>query len=429
MDEMVYWIWLSLCCTPDTATFPKLLSHFDGAKAVYDADDKEISRAIGYNSSDRAALLDKSTERAEKIYAFCKRHNVGLLAYPSEAYPNALREIPTPPVLLYYRGVLPDFNRELFVAAVGTRSLSSYGRKSAFSISHDLASAGAIVVSGMATGIDGVALAGALSAGGRTVAVIGSGIDICYPAQHQRLAREIVKGGCVLTEFAPGTKPERYNFPKRNRIISGLSAATLVFEGRERSGALITARCAKAQGRAVYAFPGNVGAPQSELSNLLIKDGARLFTCADDIVRDFTDTYPGVLNPFSLSTERTVDMMATLTELSVVCLCPDDPVLRRPPVKRGEKKQEEPTEAPVHRAPAVSEPPTAEQTTVAEPPVGFDAEALKLYKRIPFTGDIAIESLVEEGETVREVMRRLLKLEMGRFVVMLPGDRVARKTK
>ena len=424
MDEMIYWIWLSLCCTPDTATFSKLLSRFDGAKAVYDADDKEISRAIGYNSSDRAALLDKSTERAEKIYAFCKRHSVGLLAYPSEAYPNALREIPTPPVLLYYRGRLPDFNKELFVAAVGTRQLSSYGRRSAFTVSHDLAATGAIVVSGMATGIDGVALAGALSAGGRTVAVIGSGIDVCYPAQHQRLAREIVKGGCVLTEFAPGTKPERYNFPKRNRIISGLSAATLVFEGRERSGALITARCAKAQGRAVYAFPGSVGSPQSELSNLLIKDGARLFTSADDIVRDFTDAYPGVINPFALSAERTVDMMATLTELSVVCICPDDPVLSQPKVSR--RKIE-----PAPKAEPVPPPdlPSADGAVRSEPPVGFDAEALKLYKRIPFSGDIAIEALVAEGESMREVMKRLLKLEMGKFIVTLPGDRVARKTK
>ena len=425
---MIYWIWLSLCCSPDSPTFAKLIAHFDDAKAIYDADLKDISRIIGYNCSDRSLLADKNTERAEQIYAFCKKHNVGLLAYPSEQYPNALREIPTPPVLLYYRGVLPDFNKELFVAAVGTRSLTSYGRKNAFKVSYDLACAGATVVSGMAMGIDGVALAGALSAGKHVVAVIGSGIDVCYPAQHQRLAREIVKTGCVMTEYAPGTRPDKYNFPKRNRIISGLSAATLVFEGRERSGALITARHAKAQGRAVYAMPGNVGSPQSELTSLLIKDGAKLFTSADDIVRDFSDSYPGVLNPFALKTDLPVDMMAVLTELSVVCLCPNDPVLKQP-----DRRSERPTPvtkrepAPV-RVQAESEP-ISERPAVQEPPLGFDAAAMKIYKRIPLDSDILIEELVEEGCTLRDVMKSLLKLEMCKFVVMLPGDRVARKTK
>ncbi len=430
MDTMVYWIWLSLCCTPDSPTFAKLIAHFPDAKAVYDGDEKEISRIIGYNCSDRTALLDKDIKRAENIYAFCKRHNVGILAYPSESYPNALREIPTPPVLLYYRGVLPDFNKDFFVAAVGTRSLSSYGRKNAFKVSYDLATAGATVVSGMATGIDGVALAGALAAGRPTVAIIGSGIDVCYPAQHQRLAREIVKSGCVMTEYAPGTRPTRYNFPKRNRIISGLCAATLVFEGRERSGALITARYAKAQGRAIYAMPGNIGSPQSELSSLLIKDGAGLFTSADDIVRAFADKYPGALNPFALKSELPVDMMATLTELSVVCLCPDDPVLAQPRRQssepRGEKKEyRADSGAPTGVAPIEEN----NGATVSEPPVGFDAAALKLYKRIPLHGDIPVEELVDEGIGLRDVMRCLLKLEMGKFVVMLPGDRVARKTK
>ena len=427
MDEMLYWLWLSLCCTPDSGTFAKLIAHFDGAEAIYKADIKEISRVIGYNSSDRTSLADKSLERAEQIYAFCKKHNVGILAYPSERFPNALREIPTPPVLLYYRGVLPDFNKELFVAAVGTRSLSSYGRKNAFKVSYDLATAGATVVSGMATGIDGVALAGALAAGRHVVAVIGSGIDVCYPPQHQRLAREIVKTGCVLTEYAPGTRPDRYNFPKRNRIISGISAATLVFEGRERSGALITARHAKAQGKTIYAMPGNVGSPQSELPSLLLKDGAKLFTSADDIIRDFSAGYGGILNPFALKCDLPVDMMSVLTELSVVCLCQGDPVFAQPRRKTGEKPgtaprkiaENRPDESPSEPAP----------TVVSEPPMGFDAAALRLYKRIPPEGDISVEELVVEGETLREVMKSLLKLEMGKFVTMLPGDRVARKSK
>ena len=284
MNKTVYWIWLSLCCTPDSATFPKLLEKFNDAEEIFNATDKQISACIGNNASDRSLLLKRDLSDAEKIYDFCTKRGVGIVTCASEDYPSPLRNISTPPVLLYYRGRLPDFNNKLFVAAVGTRSLSDYGRRAAFKISYDLACAGATVVSGMAMGIDGVALAGALSAGGSTVAVIGSGIDVCYPSGHLTLAREIVKNGCVITEFPPGTPPNRFDFPRRNRIISGLCSATLVIEGREKSGALITARYAQEQGRVVYAVPGNVGSPNSEVSNLLIKNGALLCTGAEDII-------------------------------------------------------------------------------------------------------------------------------------------------
>ena len=223
MDNMIYWIWLSLSCRPSGNTFGKLISEYDDAKAIYEADGKKISSIIGYRNSDRASLENKSLDRAEEVYAFCRKYKVGILAYNDERYPNSLRSIENPPVLLYYRGILPDFNRDFFLAAVGTRSISGYGRKNTFRICHDLASTGAIIVSGMAIGIDGVAMAGALSAGAKTVAVIGSGIDVCYPPQHLNLAREIVKQGCVLTEYAPGTQPTKFSFPARNRIISGLS--------------------------------------------------------------------------------------------------------------------------------------------------------------------------------------------------------------
>ena len=309
MDNMIYWIWLSLCCSPSGSTFAKLIKEFDGARAIYEATDKRVSSIIGYRNSDRRALENKDLARAEEIFAFCKKHSVGLLKYDDERYPQSLREIDSPPVLLYYRGVLPSFDNIFAVSVVGTRHLSDYGRKNAFNISYDLATAGATVVSGMAMGIDGVAMAGAIAAGGRTIAVIGSGIDVCYPPQHLRLAREIVKSGCVITEFAPGTPPSRYNFPKRNRIISGLSAATLVVEGPEKSGALITARYASEQGKAVFAIPGSVGSTNSQLTNLLLKNGARICTSAEDILNGFVDKYGKIINPFLLKERVGADMM------------------------------------------------------------------------------------------------------------------------
>ncbi len=419
MDITVYWIWLSLACTPSGSTFGKLIKEFDNPKDIYDADSKKISAIIGYRNSDRSALEDKGLDRAKEIYSFCKKHKVGLLHYADERYPDLLRQIENPPVLLYYRGVLPDFDRCFTVGAVGTRALSDYGRKNAFSIGYDLALAGATIVSGMAMGIDGVAMAGALSAGGKTVAVIGSGIDICYPPGHLKLAREIVKGGCVLTEFAPGTPPMKYNFPKRNRIISALSRATIVFEGAEKSGALITARYAKEQGRAVYALPGNVGSKTSQLSNLLIKNGAKICTSAEDVLNDFIDSYRGVINPFVLKDGIKADMMKTLSEYGVVAVCPGDDIFSVPRPAAAAKKART----------LVNEAIGEELREPVTPPVNFDKSALKVYKRIPTEGSCSLESLVDSEMNLREVMKCLLKLEMGGFIVMLPGEAVCLKFK
>ena len=419
MNKLVYWIWLSLACTPDSATFPKLIESFGDAEAVYNADSRALMKCLGSRASDRVKLEDKSLERAENIYNFCDKHKVGILAYPDERFPTSLRSIKTPPVLLYYRGVLPDFNRDFFVASVGTRSISDYGRRSAFKVCYDLATAGAIIVSGMAIGNDGVSHAGALSAGKPTVAVIGSGIDVCYPSSHLKLAREIVKTGCVLTEFAPGTPPDKYNFPKRNRIISGLCAATIVIEGREKSGALITARCAMDQGRPVYALPGNVGSDNSQLTSLLLKNGARAFTSAEDILKDFEKNYRGIINQFALKSRLAVDMMAQLSYLGISATCPSDKVFDSYP-KKAQRKVSGPRQD--EQSPVKSEQKTADLS-------GLDAKCIKVYKKIPLGEEVDIESLIEEELNLRELMKCLLKLEMSSFIEMLPGERVRRKSK
>ena len=415
---MLYTIWLSLACVPGSEAFGKLNSRFPTAEAVYRADDEAIAACISSKSRDYNSLIDKDTSRAEEVLNFCTSKNVGILTYYDQRYPKALKDIKNPPVLLYYRGSLPDFNSDFFISIVGTRHLTDYGRKNTFAISADLATAGAVVVSGMAIGIDGVAHAGALSANGKTVAIIGSGIDVCYPAQHKRLAREIVKCGCVMTEYAPGTKPDKHNFPTRNRIISGLSSATLVMEGRERSGALITAHHAKEQGRAVYAFPGNVGNSASEASNLLIKSGAKLFTSADDVVMDFELKSSGKLNPFMLRKSSHMEMSAVLRELEVACVAPSDEVFKTPRAK----KESPPTQEEVVKQ---------QQDELKDPEAdvsaaGFDKNILALYKKIPLNSECSIDELVDDVHSLRSVMQGLLQLEIARFVTMLPGDRVKR---
>ena len=422
MNRQVLWIWLSLACTPGNETFGKLISHFHTAEAIFSADKNDISDIIGANAKDLEALSDKNLDKAEEIFEYCTAKNIGIVNYCDSNFPLMLRSISTPPVLLYYRGKFPDFSSSFSVSIVGTRRLSDYGLNNSFSIARDLAGAGATIVSGMAIGIDGVAHAGALSAGGITVAVLGSGIDVCYPIQHKMLAREIVKNGCVITEYAPGTAPERNNFPKRNRIISGLSVLTLVIEGKEKSGALLTARHAQEQGRALYALPGNVGNPNSELTNLLIKNGAKLCVSADDIIRDYEAQSHGILNPFLLANMQKADPYQFLRAYSVSAVTQNDSVFRR--TNKNVKKKKDNVQNDEHQEIKDIESVSNEPTKSLE---SFDGEMLKIYKRIPQNEECTIESLVDSDLPLRNVMKALLKLEMGRFVVMLPNEKVKRK--
>lgn len=416
MDELLYTVWLSLSCTPGHETFSKLVSRFSTPENIYNADSDLIASCIGSRSKDYNLLINKNVERAKSIIDFCKRKNIGILTYFDEKFPENLRKIKNPPVLFYYRGVLPDFNRDTFISIVGTRLLTEYGKSNTFSVASDLARAGAVIVSGMAIGIDSVAHAGALTVGKRTVAVLGCGIDICYPTHHRKLAQNIVKSGCVITEYAPGTRPAKANFPVRNRLISGLSSATLLIEGRERSGALITARRAMEQNRYVYALPGNVGNVNSEASNLIIKNGARLFISADDIVRDFDKIYPGKLNPFALSESFQYDMEYILTELQVSAKTRSFDKMRSK--AKSSDKQIQPKE---------DDKSSKENIEKAEMEIAaFDKNALSLYKKIPLNKECSVEDLIDETHSLRDVMQCLLKLEIARFVIMLPGDRVKR---
>lgn len=416
MEDLVYWLWLSCACTPGKETFKKLLTKYETPKAVYLADGQELSSCIGARCCDLAALSDKNLQKAETILNFCQTKNVGILTYSDTRYPTLLKKISNPPVLLYYRGVLPDFENSVLVSVVGTRSLSDYGRKNAFTISRDLAKSGAVIVSGMAIGIDGVALAGALSEGKSTVAVIGSGIDVCYPNAHRRLAQEIVKRGCVFTEFPPGTPPNRYNFPCRNRIISALSEATIVIEGKERSGAVITARCAKSQGRVVYALPGNVGNRNSEATNLLIKNGAKPIISADDVLKNNEIPSFSRLNPYKMLEPSSRDMMNILSEFQVEALTPGDDVFKCKVSKKAKVKTD-----------SISETSQTNQDKINNKLINFDKAAVKLYQKIPQNGVCSVESLVEAEYPLRDVMRLLLKLEIACFITMLPGDKVKRR--
>jgi DNA processing protein len=212
------------------------------------------------------------------------RLGVYAIAWDDERrYPKLLRHIVNPPVVLYIKGeLLPQ--DELAVAVVGTRLPSTYGRQVAQKLTGELAAKGVTIVSGLARGVDAEAHRAALAAGGRTVAVLGSGLDVMYPREHAGLAREIAKNGAVISDYPLGTKPDAVHFPARNRIVSGLSLGTIVIEAGDTSGALITARFAGEQGRDIFAVPGSIFSKQSVGAHRLIQDGAKLVTTTQDIL-------------------------------------------------------------------------------------------------------------------------------------------------
>ena len=431
--EELYWLWLSLAVSPGSHSFKKLLNKFKTVEEIYKATDKMINSAIDPKSSDRAALIDKSLDKATEVRDFCKKMNIGIVTYGDELYPDSLRKIPNPPVLLYYRGKLPKFGDYVSLSVVGTRYPTSYGRKNAFELSYDLARAGALIVSGMAIGVDGVAHASAIAAGMPTVAVLGCGINVCYPKIHLSLAREIVKCGCVITEYPPNTEPIGNHFPRRNRIIAGLTQATILIEGAEKSGALITARIAKENGRRVYAVPGNVNNKMSAAANLLIKDGASAVTSAEDVIKDFEKQGRVLLNRFNLSKTRP-NIHSVLKAASVSAVTPDDDIFV-PSRKRITTKEERAIEVQKKEIPKSVAPKEiknkneAQKNNDAPSSAVFDAVALKVYKRIPEGVECSYDSLTGDGVTISDVATAVLKLQIMGFVTVYPGDFVSRKFK
>lgn len=292
MAALKYWVWLTTLPGLGQRTKLQLLEHFASPEEIYFAPEEELLLAEGVTKTQCAMLADKSLDRAEKVLEDCAKDGQFLLTMDDAAYPARLRNIYDPPLLLYGKGSLPLFDEEVAVTVVGTRSCTPYGVKAASELGYELAKQGALLVSGMAKGIDGEALRGALRAGGFTAAVLGGGADVVYPAANRRLYEDIAATGVILSEYPPGTEPRGEHFPVRNRLLSALSVATLVVEAPERSGALITAATALEQGREVFAVPGPFDAPMSRGCNGLIREGAGLVCEAWDVLSFYESRYP-----------------------------------------------------------------------------------------------------------------------------------------
>ena len=292
MSALKYWVWLAECRGVSNQARLALLRHFGSPEDVFYADTGEILLTEGITREQAKALEDHKLDKADKILADCQRLGLRILTIQDAEYPGRLQNIYDPPCLLYVKGHLPAIDETAAVAVVGTRDCTPYGVACAEKLGYGLASGGAVVVSGLAKGIDAAASRGALRAGGVTVGVVGNGLDVHYPYESRYLYEDIAAAGVLLSEYPPGTEPAGNHFPARNRIISGLSLATLVVEAPERSGALITAETALEQGRDVFAVPGPIDAPASVGCNRLIWDGAGLVSDAWHILREYAGRFP-----------------------------------------------------------------------------------------------------------------------------------------
>ena len=285
MSGRAYWLWLAAKEELTALVKNQLLDRFGTPGHLYAMSRAELAASTGLTKRQVDALSDKSMERARAIAYDCEALGISIVTLADAEYPSILRRIPDPPLVLYVKGRLPDLEQTPGIGIVGTRKATPYGLMAAEHFGYGLAKAGCTVVSGMALGADGAAARGALKAGGKTIAVLAGGLNICYPPEHNFLMGDILLSGAVISENPPGTPHDGFRFPIRNRIISGLSRGVLVVEAPLRSGALITARLALDQGREVFAVPGAINAPDSAGCNRLIRDGeAALVTEPRDII-------------------------------------------------------------------------------------------------------------------------------------------------
>lgn len=289
--------WIALSDVPDIGpvTAKKLLAIYKKPEVVFKALYKELANIRGIGPAKAKNI--KGYSGWGKIDAQLKKLDatgIKVVTFSNKDYPETLKNIEDAPIALYIKGTIQKEDRYA-VAVVGSRKYSSYGKLAAEKLSSGLSSMGFTIVSGMARGIDTLAHTAAINSGGRSIAVLGSGIDVPYPPENRGLMEKLADSGCVISEFPPGTLPERENFPKRNRIISGLSLGVLVVEAAADSGSLITASCALEQGKEVFAVPGNINSVNSNGTNELIKKGAKLVQSTEDVIEELAPILKGYI--------------------------------------------------------------------------------------------------------------------------------------
>lgn len=282
--DTAYWVAFRAVNGVGPVRMQRLLTAFDTLEAAWHADASRLRRVLDERVVHQVVAQRIRADPQAELERLLNEGTVVVTLQDAE-YPSLLREIPSPPPVLFMKGALVESDRRA-VAIVGTRRVTPYGREMARTIARDLAQAGVTIVSGLARGVDGIAHSAALDAGGRTIALMGSGVRRIYPHEHRGLAERIVEQGALISDFLPDTPPDGPNFPARNRLISGMALGVIVIEAPDRSGALITVDFAADQGRDVFALPGSVLSEASTGCHRILRDGARLIRSAEDVLDD-----------------------------------------------------------------------------------------------------------------------------------------------
>ena len=402
---LIHWIWYSMRSGLNDREKLALLERFHDPEEIFDASAADYFRA-GVDKEAAASLQDKNLQEAERVLSECDENAIGVLTFEDAQYPSRQKYIADPPMVLYYKGTLPDFDSTAIIGVVGTRKASLYGLNAAQRMGFQISRCGGIVVSGMAAGVDGVATKGALTAGGRAVGILGCGVDVVYPLSNKQLFGEMERFGCLISEFLPGTPPYRWNFPRRNRLISGLSNGVLVVEAPQKSGALITARQALEQGRDVFVVPGNIDVASCTGSNALLREGAVAVSHGWDVLSEYTHLYGDKL---ALREEKEVPLQVE-NEMPKVA---QRPVL--PTRKPGKKKK------PIDNGEKVAYSDKNDKLS------GLSPDEQKLVSSLRDGARLVDDVIAEAGIPAGLAKAKLTMLEIRGIVTTLPGGRIALK--
>ena len=418
---LAHWIWYAHLSGVNDRMKAALLQHFQDPEDVFFADKEAFSHIEEITAEAVEALQDKDLTQAEQILEACQQEDLHILTCRDAAYPTALKNISDPPMVLYYKGQLPSLDTSPVIGVVGTRKASAYGMTAAKRLGYQIGKCGGIVVSGMAYGIDGMAMSGALTAGAKVVGVLGCGADLVYPLSNRALFRDVEEYGCILSEFPPGTPPVKWNFPKRNRIISGLSNGVLVVEAPEKSGALITARLAAEQGRDVFAVPGNIDMPSFVGSNRLLRDGAIVASSGWDILSEYQALYPEKIRKDTAASRQTAypdEVAATGDQeeknLPKVAQKPERPGKKTHLKKTLEKK-------------VIDNGACAPYSDVNKPKPKLSGDEEKIVSALENGERLVDDVIAETGLTTGKLLSSLTMLELKGIIRRLPGKRITLK--
>ena len=405
---LIHWIWLAT--RPGLTERQQLaaLRAFGDPEEIFFGEQAAYANVEHMTQEGAESLADKDLTEARRILDACIHKGIQICTFHDGAYPIRLKNIADPPLVLYYKGSLAGLDSSPVIGVVGTRKASVYGLTTASRMGYQIARCGGILVSGMAAGIDGRAMIGALTAGGSIVGVLGCGIDVVYPAGHKSLYLDTEKNGCLISEFPPETPPYKWNFPKRNRIISGLSNGVLIVEAPQVSGALITARRALDQGRDVFVVPGNIDVPSCHGSNALLREGAIAVSSGWDILSEYEALYPDKIrmrngeSPIPEIEEKTVLQVAQKTNA---------------PSKKSSidrKKEKKPIDNPMKTS-------YSDQQDILKT---LSPQEQALLKPL-LDGEHLVDDLIAaSGLPAGQVLSMLTMLQIRGIVKLLPGKRV-----